>query len=322
MWIWSIIGVILLLGVGFSFWFFGRKHPDELILIERKGKVAIWKRAIYPKRLCLSLPNTIRSVTTEVKTQARGKMDAIVKLSVTFYADPEHVDNLIRIGGWSSEALVNAGKELAGTLQGIVGEIIEQIDITEMTREFIARNVKARLDDMAGNLGLQIPAVTVISAEAVDPRIAEAIKMREEARIQEDTEKAVQASRIAQAKMKAVADQKIAEAEHETLMKNFSLRKIQEAEAAALAKATVEQQAERRRVELEVEKAEIEMLAKNPSLLLLAPQLTRLAEASQQLKNAETVITISADLLNKLPQPLQQIFGLLKNAEPNDSREG
>jgi hypothetical protein len=314
--VWCIVGIILLLGIGFLFWFFARKQPDELILIERKGKVAIWKRPFYPRRLCLSLPKTIHSVTTEVKTQAKGKIDVAVKLAVTFYADPEHVINLIRVGGWTPDE-----KELAGTIQGIVGESIEQLDITEMTREFIAKKVKSRLNAIVENLGVQIPTVTIISAEAIDPKIAEAIKKREEARIQEEAEKAVQTSRIVQAEMKSKAEQKIAEAEHRTVMKNYELRKIQEADAAVLAKASVEQQTERRRIELEIEKAEVEMLAKNPSLLLLAPQLTRLTEASQQLKNAETVITVSADLMNKLPQPLQQIFNLLKNGQKNDNRE-
>jgi len=307
-----VIGVVIFLSV-FLVWFFRIKQPDKLILIERQGEVAVWKRAIYPRLFCLALPNTLQTVTKEVKTQAKGKIDIEVKLVVSYLADPEHVHNLIRIGGWSPQALDKAGKELAGILQGVVGEIVEPIDVVELTREYIARQTKARLSSLEANVGIKITAVTVIHSEALDPKIAEAIKMREEARIKEESEKAVQAGRIAQARLKAGADKKIAEAEHEVVMKNYELREIQEAEAARLSQATVQQQAERRRIELAVENAEVEILTKNPSLLLLAPQLTRLAEASQQLKNAETVINFSADLIEKLPQPIRQIFSLIQN---------
>ncbi|MBN1349506.1 hypothetical protein JXJ21_08865 [candidate division KSB1 bacterium] len=319
---WGIIGGILIIFIGFAIWFFERKQPAQLVLIERKGEVSVWKRAFYPKPLCLVLPATVRSVATEVKTQAKGKIDAAVKLVVTFYADPENIAHLIRIGGWSKEAPGKVEKELAGTLQGIVGEIVEPLEITEITRETIAKKVKARLDTISQNFGIQITAVTVTSAEALEPKIVEAIRQREEARILEETEKSVQTSRIARAEMKASADQKIAEAEHHTAMKNYSLRKIQEEEAAILAKAAVAQQTERRQMELEIEKHEVEILAQNPSLLLLAPQLTRLTEASQQLKNAETVITLSSDLLNKLPAPIQQILSAMKtDSKANEAEE-
>ena len=309
---WSIAIGVLIAAVIIWIGLFKRKHPDQLVLIERKGEVFLWKKAFYPKPFCLSLPSTVRSISTEVKTQAKGKLDAAIKLVITFYADPGQITNMIRIGGWTVNALSRIEKELAGTAQGIVGEIVEPLDITEMTREVIAKNMKNRLDAIGPNLGIKITAVTVTSAEAVDRKLAEAIKQREEARIQEDTERAVQASRIAQAEMKSNAERKIAESEHQIALKKYELRKIEEEKAAVLAKAAVEQQTERRRLELAVEKDEVEMLTKNPSMLLLAPQLTRLTEASQQLKNAETVITLSSDIFNKLPLPVQQILNSLK----------
>ncbi|MBN2090760.1 hypothetical protein JW964_14200 [candidate division KSB1 bacterium] len=314
----SFFGGIVIIVIVVLYILFERKRPDQLILIEKKGKVMVWTRAFYPKYLCLSLPYTTRSVTTEVKTQARGKIDANIKLTVSFYPDAEHIENLIHVGGWSIDALARIEKELAGTVQGIVGEIIEPLDIAEMTREHIAKTIKTRLNSIATNIGVIITGVTVLNAEASDLKIAEAIKKTEVAHIQEEAEKTIQASRTAQAEMKAKADQAILNAEHDTIMKKLALRKIEEAESAILAKAALEQQVERRNIELAIEKSEVELLAQNPALLLLSPQLTRLTEASQQLKNAETVVTLSADFLNKLPQPLQQIFNLLKSDKQKD----
>ncbi len=312
----SLLGGIVIVAIVVLYVLYERKRPDQLILIEKKGKVTGWTHAFYPKYRCLSLPNTTRSVTTEVKTQARGKIDAVIKLTVTFYPDAEHIENLIHIGGWSPDALTRIEKELAGTIQGIAGEIIEPLDIAEMTREYIAKIMKTRLNSIAANMGIIITGVTIMSAEASDPKIAEAIKKTEVAHLQEEAEKTVQTSRIAQAEMKARADQAILNAEHDTAMKKLALRQVEEAESAILAKAALEQHVERRHLELKIEKAEVELLAQNPSLLLLSPQLTRLTEASQQLKNAETVVTLSNDFFSKLPQPLQQILSMLKTEKP------
>ena len=44
---------------------------------------------------------------------------------------------------------------------------------------------------------------------------------------------------------------------------------------------------------LAYEKEELEVLKSSPELLMLTPQVARLAEASQNLKNARTVISLS-----------------------------
>lgn len=308
---WFIVAGGLLLMLGLLFFFFQRKQPDQLVLIEKKGQVVQWTRPFFPKRICLSLPNTVHSFTTEIKTLDIGKIEALIKLSVSFYADPENLTNLIRTGGWTPDALKNIEKELAGTVQGIVGSVVENLAVTELKREIIAQSISEKLSRNAANAGVRISSVTVISADPVDSMITEAIKKQEEARIQENAERTLQASRTLQAELKAEADQKIAQAEHDVAMKKLALQKIREAGAAELARAAVEQSNERRKLELEIEKKEVEIIAQNPALLLLAPQLTRLTEASQQLKNAETVINFSSELINKLPQPLQEIFKLL-----------
>jgi hypothetical protein len=44
---------------------------------------------------------------------------------------------------------------------------------------------------------------------------------------------------------------------------------------------------------LELDRSELELLKNSPELLMLTPQAARLAEASQSLKNARTVVSLS-----------------------------
>ena len=61
----------------------------------------------------------------------------------------------------------------------------------------------------------------------------------------------------------------------------------------ALAQKRLEDELTRNRMRLAFEKEEMEILKNNPELLVLTPQAARLAEASQSLKNARTVISLS-----------------------------
>lgn len=315
--LWLIVVIVMGGIIGFCLWFFRLKRPDELILLERKGKIILWKRRIFPRKLCLVLPSTIHSIGVEVNTQARGKLDIMVRLSISFFADRDNIENLIKVCGWTPQALEKAGKELQASVQGFVGEIVEPMDAAELSREIIHEQIIDRLKSYEPQLGVKVTSVTVYCAEATDRKIADTLRKREEARLQEETEKAIQASRLAQALAKVEADEKIAEAQHSLAMKELDLRKESESATAELAKAEEQQALERRRLQLEVEREEIELLRKNPNLLLLAPQVTKLVEASQSLKNAETVVSISADLLSQLPQPLQQLFAILTDQKAN-----
>jgi len=309
-----LAGSVLLIFMGLVF-MVQRKRPDQLVLREKRGTVVRWTYAFYPKQICLSLPNTVQSFLTEIRTLGRGKIEVLVKVNVSFYADAANLENLTRVGGWSPTALKNVEKELTTTLTGLVGSVVENLEITEIQRETISQAVLEKLKPVAENSGVRISALTIISADPVDPKITDALKKLEEARLQEITDRTLQAARTLQAELKAQADQKIAQAEHEVALKKLALQKIREAEAAELALATVKQQNERRKLELEIEKKEVEIFVQNPALLLLAPQLTRLTEASQQLKNAGTIVTFSTEFLNKLPHPLQEIFKLFRPGE-------
>ncbi len=71
----------------------------------------------------------------------------------------------------------------------------------------------------------------------------------------------------------------------------------------------IEDELARSRLRLAFEKEELEVLRSSPELLMLTPQAARLAEASQGLKNARTVISLT-------PQELANssaLFTLFRN---------
>jgi len=181
------------------------------------------------------------------------------------------------------------------------------MEITEVTREKLGEALRTRLRDLSPNLGVTIASVVVSAAEAADKKIADAIRQKEEARIQEETERANQQRRIATEKLRLKADDTIARLKHEMEMARLRLRETEELAAAQLDQKILEKEAEKKRLNLEIEREEVALLAQNPELLMLAPQLSRLVEASQQLKNARTVVTLSPEITDTLPKVLQSL---------------
>ncbi len=320
MWVlWSalVVGLLIVLWAVFSL---KERRPDQLLLVEKRGHIRPHLKRWYWGRSVLALPATIRTISTEVKAQARGKIDVVVRLSVSFFPDPKQVQNLIRVGGWRPDAVDKVASELAGTVQGLTGELVEQMDITEVTREKLGEALRNRLSELGPNLGVTVTSVVVSAAEAADKKIADAIRQKEEARIQEETERANQQARIAREKLRLKADDTIARMKHETEMAQLALKEAKELTSAELEQKILEKEAEKKRLNLELEKEEVALLAKNPELLMLAPQLSRLVEASQQLKNARTVITLSPEIYDGLPKILQTVLDALQKNRPETAR--
>ena len=76
-----------------------------------------------------------------------------------------------------------------------------------------------------------------------------------------------------------------------------------------LAQQRLEDDLTRNRLRLAFEREELEVLKNSPELLMLTPQAARLAEASQNLKNARTIVSLT-------PQDLgagSELFGLFQN---------
>jgi hypothetical protein len=67
-------------------------------------------------------------------------------------------------------------------------------------------------------------------------------------------------------------------------------------------------------MQLDFEKDEMRLLKESPELLLLTPQAARLAEASQSLRNARTVVSLSPGDASQGTELLGMFSTLVQNA--------
>jgi len=102
--------------------------------------------------------------------------------------------------------------------------------------------------------------------------------------------------------------------EHTLELKKAGLKKSLLEQESALAKQRLQDELARDRARLAFEKEELDILKNNPELLVLTPQAARLAEASQGLKNARTVISLSPQELNSGADLLEMFQKLLQKA--------
>ena len=90
---------------------------------------------------------------------------------------------------------------------------------------------------------------------------------------------------------------------------------------SALADSRVEDELKRSRMRLEFDKQELDLLKQSPELLMLTPQAARLAEASQGLKNARTVVSLSPGDLSQGTELLGIFRSFLHNALGGHKKE-
>lgn len=268
------------------------KKPGQIILYESNGLVKYRKSRFYPKHFSLAIPNTTYTLTSSVEPEAKGKIGLIVKYSVSVVPSLENISKLIRVGGWGKDVLNDAAKELDVIIQGKVKEFTEKIDIEDIHSEDIANYLREKIKETGFQFGLEIISLTIQSVEPADKKIAEAIRQKESSRILEETEKNNQKVRIQTAQIKLKADEEILKYEHDLELKKIQLKEIQEEKEDMLALKKLNEQVKRDKIKLEIEKEELNMFKNNPELLLLTPQVTRLAEASQNLKNARTIVSL------------------------------
>ena len=129
----------------------------------------------------------------------------------------------------------------------------------------------------------------------------------------EQTERLNHQARVSAAKAKYQADEEIAAMEHSLEMKKAELKRELLEKESALAQQRLEDDLTRNRLRLAFEREELEVLKSSPELLMLTPQAARLAEASQNLKSARTVISLmpqelahGSELLNLFQNLLQK----------------
>lgn len=285
-----VVVVLVCLVAGFEYRI---RRPDDVVVFEGKKGLAVRTGRFYPRHFSLPIRRTTHSVQMTVDATAKGNLEIRVKLAVSVAAAPEHLAALVRVGGWSADAVVKAGKELEALVQGFVKEYTEQYGIEELSSEKIHTYLNQKVSANAAKFGVEIISLVILSFEPLNTQISEALRQQEHARILEQTETLNQKARIASAKAKLKADEEIAALENELELKNYDLKKSQLERESVLANIRVDEELKRNRRKLEFDKEELDMLRSSPELLMLTPQAARLAEASQGLKNARTIVSLS-----------------------------
>ncbi len=269
------------------------RQPDVIALHESKGKIGLREGLFYPRHFSLLLKRAPHPIQLNIEATAAGNLGVIIKLVGSVAPALDNLDALIRIGGWNRDAVARAAEQASIRLEGLVKEYAQQADIQSLSSKGLADTLEAQSAGFKERFGVELISLAVVSLDPADSEIAEALRQQEEARLMEQTEQLNNQARIAAARSKYQADEEIAEMEHALDLKKSALKKNLLEQENALAQKRLEDELARSRMRLAFEKEELDILKNNPELLILTPQAARLAEASQGLKNARTVISLS-----------------------------
>lgn len=304
-----VVGILLVGSLLIVLFEYRVRQPDVIVLYESNGQIGIRKGPLYPRHFSLPLKRTTFPLNLTIEAAVVGNLIVRVKLVGSAVPSVEHIQSLVRVGGWDVEAVGRAVDQLGFLVQGLVKEYTERAEIHAVTSAALLEHLNEHLSLIEEKFGVEMISLTVQSLEPMDPKIADALSQQEEARLLEQTEQLNQQARVVAAKAKYKADEEIAEMEHALELKRTELKKVQFESDAELARQRIEDELERSRLRLAFEKEELEILRRNPELLMLTPQAARLAEASQSLKNARTVISLT-------PQEItngSELFTLFRN---------
>ncbi len=293
------------------------RRPDCIVLSETRTGVRVRRGPFYPRHFSVAVRRTTQSLQLTIDATAAGNVELRIKLAGTAAPSAAHLPELVRAGGWQSDAGTRAAEELKVVLQGLVKEFTERQEIHSLTSQGILAYLNQKAGAGAEKLGLEVISLSVQSFDPANPQIAEALRQQEHARILEQTEKLNQQARSAAAKARIQADEEIAVLENDLQMRKAGLQTAQLDLESRLARERLQEELERNRMRLQFEKEELEMLKESPELLLLTPQAARLAEASQSLKNARTIVSISPQELSQGPDLLRIFHSLLQKVLDN-----
>lgn len=301
-------GVLLVILVVVLFEFRIRR-PDVIVLRELRGQFGVRKGLLYPRHFSLPLKRTTTPLSLTVEAATLGNLAVRIKLVGSAAPSADHIQALIRVGGWDTETVARAVDQVRILLQALVKEFTERSEIHAISSPAIQAALDAHLPEIRERFGVELISLAIQSLEPMDPKIADALRQQEAARLLEQTEQVNQQARVRAARARFQADQEIAEMEHELELKKAGLKKAQFESDSELARQRIEDELARSRMRLAFENEELEVLRRSPELLMLTPQAARLAEASQGLKNARTVISLS-------PQDLASgsaLFSMFRN---------
>ncbi len=310
----EIVVIALAILVVLAAYEFRFRKPDQIVVYESREGVGVRKARLYPRHFSMPITKTAHSFVQTIDASAKGNLDVRVKLAVTAGAALDHLGALVRVGGWTADAVSRAAKELEIVLLGYVKEFTELREIEDLSSENIREHLRQRSRETGLQIGLEVVTLTITSFEPVNAQIAEAMRQREQARILEQTESLNQQARIGAAKARLKADEEIAQLENSLALKNLELQQAQLEKESALAGSRAEHELQLKKMQLEFEKEEMRLLKDSPELLLLTPQAARLAEASQSMKNARTVVSLSPPDGTQGTELLGMFHTLVQNA--------
>ncbi len=303
-----ILGIIVLIIVEYRI-----RQPDFLVLYESKGQIRQRKGLIYPRHFSLVLKRTTCPIQLTIEAAAVGSLGVRIKLVGSVAPSLENLPSLIHVGGWNQDAIARSTDEVQVLLQELVKEYTERSEINALSTTNMLAYLHERLAGINEKLGVELISLAIQSLDPTDPEIADAFRQQEQARLLEQTEQLNQQARVSAAKAKSKADDDIAEMEYALELKKVQLKSLLLEKEAELTRQSLEDELARNRMRLAFEIEELEVLKNSPELLMLTPQAARLAEASQNLKNARTVISLApqdtghgSELLNLFEALLQK----------------
>jgi hypothetical protein len=323
-----LIGIIVMMCVSFVLFEYRIRKPDVILLYESKGQIKLRKGLLYPRHFSLPLSRTTCPIQLNIEAAAVGNLEVRVKLVGSVAPSLGHIQSLIRVGGWDREATARAADEVQVMLTGLVKEYVEQCEIHALSSTNIVSNLNERATLIEEKFGVELISLAVDSLEPTDPEISEALRQQEQARLFEQTERLNHKARSTAAKAKFQADEEISQMEHALELKKTELKKTLLDKESALTQQSLKDELTRNRMRLAFEKEELELLKDSPELLMLTPQAARLAEASQNLKNARTIVSFTprelaqgAELLGTFQRLLQQALEAKRDSAKADSKK-
>lgn len=310
MWIFPTLILILILMAIYEFRF---RQPDQIIIGEKNGQVIRRNTRLYARHFSLPIPAFNHSKQIEIETEAKGKLSLKVKISISFAASTKHLIELVNSGGWNRELISLAGKELIVLVESLLKDLCEKSELEKLKADALSKSLENEIGKRSTQFGLRLISLKVHSVEPMDSTITEALRQRESARILEETQKETLKAKIATAQAETQAEEKIAVLKHQLELKKTALKQKAFEQETILDKKQAQEEIKHRQMQLDFERKEMELLKDNPELLILSPQMTRLAEASQNLKNARTVVNLSSNEVDQGSQILGMLQTFLQN---------
>jgi len=289
------IAVPLLLLVAYIIYEFRIRKPDQFILYEKGNRIRIRSARFYPRHFSLAVPRQALTGNLKFEAEARGRLALEVKIVLSAAPAEEHLDALIRSGGWNKDASSKAMEQARVVIESLSRNLCARHDVETLFSDLLNEHLRKEAAKPLLQLGLQLVAINTQSIEPLDRDIVVAMQKQEEARIREQTEKNEQKVRIALARMRVEAEEKILKDEQSLALRKLEMKQDLDKQEAALADQRVREELARKKQQLDFEKEEMALLKNHPELLMLSPQITQLAKASQKLPNAKTVVSLSPE---------------------------